>query len=123
MHLENRHFLLIVIFIAVLEGVALVIAYGGFQPDVMGHSSGEVMVNIGGVDKSLQQAIDDGDFGGEGVAFGGMYMTPDGGGCYTVNPVTGACSCPSGFSSQTFRMIAMPGAAFIPVRLIFCYKV
>lgn len=52
-----------VIFIVAMLGVTY--AYGGFSPSQMGHSSGEVMVSVGGVAKTLQQAINDGDFAGD----------------------------------------------------------
>ncbi len=101
-HLSNRHLLFVVIIIAILEGVALAIAYGGTQPAVMGHSSGEVMINIGGGDKSLQQAINDGDFTPAApiAEFGGMYVKccPSVNTCVSANPVTGGCSCPAGYS-------------------------
>lgn len=43
-----------------LAGVVYVVAYGSGSPSTMGHDAGEVMINIGGTDKPLQQAIDDG---------------------------------------------------------------
>ena len=57
-----------VAFFAAILSVGAVIAYNpnffGGVPSEFGHSSGEVMVKIGATEKTLQAAIDDGDFGG-----------------------------------------------------------
>ncbi|MDP6771846.1 MAG: hypothetical protein QF704_14190 [Anaerolineales bacterium] len=56
--------------VVVLLGVGVVFAYGDFSTGdatVLGHSSDEVNVDIGGAVKSLQAAIDAGDFGVGGV--------------------------------------------------------
>ena len=43
--------------------VGFVIAFNsGGPPSAVGHDSGEVLINVEGVDKTLQQAYDDGDF-------------------------------------------------------------
>lgn len=82
------------------------------------HATGDICTDAGG-GKCLSSA---GSVGGSAY-FGGMYMQDwSSSACYTVNPITGSCSCPAGFSSQIFKMIAMPAAAFIPVRMAFCYK-
>jgi hypothetical protein len=65
-NIEKIHlFLFAVMFVAML-GVVFVIAYNpsisGGNPAVMGHSSDEVMVNVFGEIKGLQEAIDDGNF-------------------------------------------------------------
>lgn len=44
-HIENKHILILLAFIAVVSGIGLVIAYGGSQPSVMGHTWGEVECN------------------------------------------------------------------------------
>ena len=57
--------------LVLLVGAGLGVAYGGNQADVVGHSGGEMDVDIdkdGVFDKSLQNAIDDGDIcSGSGV--------------------------------------------------------
>jgi hypothetical protein len=60
------------LFIAILSvTLVFVVAYNsdflGGVPSVMGHSSDEVMVDINGSSKSLQQSINDGDFGQQGT--------------------------------------------------------
>ena len=43
------------------------VAYGGGEPISVGHSAGEMMiVNASGAEKTLQAAIDNGDFAGSG---------------------------------------------------------
>jgi len=82
------------------------------------HATGDICTDAGG-GKCLSSV---GSVAGS-TYFGGMYMQDwSSATCYTVNPITGSCSCPAGFSSQIFKMIAMPAAAFIPVRMAFCYK-
>ena len=55
--LGKKDFIWISILIVFL-GVGLVFAYGGNSPEVMGHSSGEIMVNVSdGIIMSLQEAI------------------------------------------------------------------
>ena len=46
-----------------------VYAFGTSNPSVFGHSAGEVQVNVGGVSKGLQSAIDSGDIGNKRYFF------------------------------------------------------
>lgn len=56
-------FIFLGVFFALIVGVwAYNSNMNSGNPSVMGHSSGEINVNIGGTVKTLQQAIDDGDF-------------------------------------------------------------
>jgi len=41
-NIRNSHFLVILLFIIAVSAVGLVVAYGGIQPSIMGHSWGEV---------------------------------------------------------------------------------
>ena len=68
-----------VAFFAVTLGISVVIAYNpsffGGVPSEFGHSSDEVMVKIGAIEKTLQEAINNNDFGvggGGGVSFTGV---------------------------------------------------
>lgn len=111
-NIEKRHFYLLTAIFVFLVGVGFVVSYGGNQPTIMGHSGGEVMVNIGGVDKTLQQAINDGDFAVNG-SWCGWYANTAGqtadstftgneipcvinGVSYSPNPAS-AVGCPPGF--------------------------
>jgi len=96
---SNRVFALIVFLVVVMGIGAVVYAYGGSDPMIQGHDGNELMVNVGGVDKTLQQAIDDGDFGGGG-SFGGIYTNGSSHVCVGVNPMTGSCTCPTGFTES-----------------------
>jgi hypothetical protein len=58
----KEHLFLFTIVISLLLGVTYVIAWGSGDPTVQGHDPNEVQVNTFGVDKTLQQAINDGDF-------------------------------------------------------------
>jgi hypothetical protein len=68
--LEKKDLYVLGIIILFIVGVGLVIAYNpnfqGGNPAIMGHSPDEIYVNISGNVKTLQQAIDDGDFSGGG---------------------------------------------------------
>jgi hypothetical protein len=44
-HIENKHVLIMLASIAIISGIGLVIAYGGSQPSLMGHTWGEVECN------------------------------------------------------------------------------
>lgn len=56
-------FIVLGVFLALCVGVwAYNSNMNSGNPSVMGHSSGEINVNVGGMVKTLQQAIDDGDF-------------------------------------------------------------
>jgi len=65
-NIKKKHlavFALAVVFFA----LGFAFAYGDFstgQPAVLGHSSDEVNINIGGQTKTLQAAIDNADLGG-----------------------------------------------------------
>jgi len=61
-NITKKYAFLIIGAILLAGGIFLVNAYGGTQPKVVGHSSGEVDVNIGGTIKTLQEAINAGDF-------------------------------------------------------------
>lgn len=41
-NIEKRHLFIILAFVVFLAGVIIVVAYGGSQPSVMGHSSSEI---------------------------------------------------------------------------------
>jgi hypothetical protein len=81
--------------VVVLLGIGLVFAYNSNMdagtPSTMGHSAGEMDVDVDGdgvADKSLQAAIDAGDIGGEAVTCqsfsgsgsGSFELPPDGAG-------------------------------------------
>jgi uncharacterized protein (UPF0333 family) len=55
---------MLILVIIIVLGIG-VYAFGTKNPSVFGHSSGEVQVNVEGSAKSLQDAIDSGDFGTE----------------------------------------------------------
>lgn len=61
--IKKRHLYLILALVVFLAGVMIVIAANPSSKPNPGHASNEVMVNINSVDKTLQQAIDDKDFG------------------------------------------------------------
>ena len=56
-----------------LAGVILVFAANPSTKPNPGHASNEIMVNINGTDKTLQQAIDDGDFANQKMNIHGIY--------------------------------------------------
>jgi len=62
-NIEKKHLLILVIFLSIFT-IALVIAVNPTTKPNPGHLSNEVMINVGGTDKTLQAAIDDGSFGG-----------------------------------------------------------
>lgn len=71
---KDLYWLSAVLFLIVIIGV---IAYNDFShgvPSTMGHSSDEIMVNVGGVQKSLQAAITDGSIA-SGVKIQEGYAT------------------------------------------------
>ena len=61
-NIEKKHLLILVIFLSLFT-IALVIAVNPTTKPNPGHLSNEVMINVGGADKTLQAAIDDGSFG------------------------------------------------------------
>ena len=65
-----------VAFFAVTLGIGVVIAYNpsffGGVPSEFGHSSDEVMVKIGAIEKTLQEAINNNDFGAGGGGGSGI---------------------------------------------------
>jgi hypothetical protein len=81
-NIEKRHLFLILAFLVGFLGVVFVIAYNpsisGGNPAVMGHSADELMVNVSGEIKGLQEAIDDGSFGGGMVAMGQGWIEDSG---------------------------------------------
>ena len=75
MNIEKRYAIVLGGLLLLAIGVYIVNAYDinmdAGTPNVMGHSSGEIHVDLdndGVFDKTLQQAIDDGDFSGSGPA-------------------------------------------------------
>ncbi|MBM3234624.1 hypothetical protein FJZ19_06045 [Candidatus Pacearchaeota archaeon] len=62
-NIEKKHLLVLLLFLSIVT-IALVIASNPSTKPNPGHASNEIMVNIGGADKTLQAAIDAGDFGG-----------------------------------------------------------
>ena len=65
-NLGNKTFYTILAIALVLIVAGIVIAVNPTTKPNPGHASNEVMVNIGGADKTLQAAIDAGDFSGGG---------------------------------------------------------
>jgi hypothetical protein len=92
--------LIVVFFIATSVVVAFNSDFTGGQPSIMGHSSDEVLINIGGNEKTLQQAIDSDDFsGGLSDEWGGCYWTEGvEAGCGNIGP-----SCNSGYYVTSMR--------------------
>jgi len=66
-NIEKKHLFIIIIFLSLCT-LALVIAGNPSTKPNPGHASNEVMVNISGVDKTLQDAIDDGSLGSGGLS-------------------------------------------------------
>ncbi|MDO8740238.1 MAG: hypothetical protein Q7J54_01545 [Candidatus Woesearchaeota archaeon] len=64
MNIAKKHLYILMAFVLAVAGIVLVIGYGTTTPDTFGHSGGELMVTVGGVAKTLQSAIDGGDFEG-----------------------------------------------------------
>ncbi len=65
-NLPNKLTFTIIVIFAILIGGITVYAYNsGGPPNLLGHSSDEVKVKIDGVPKTLQEAIVDGDLGGD----------------------------------------------------------
>ncbi len=64
--------------------------------------------------------------GGARPSFGGAYQVDDnvlgGIGCRTVNPATGACSCPSGFSAGPLRVQVDSSRGFIGAVVYVCTR-
>lgn len=60
--IEKKEFWLFAAIIVALVGVGYVIAGNPGSKPNPGHASNEIMININGADKTLQAAIDDGDF-------------------------------------------------------------
>jgi len=61
-NIEKKHLLVLLLFLSIVT-IALVIASNPSTKPNPGHASNEIMVNIGGADKTLQQAIDDRNLG------------------------------------------------------------
>jgi len=51
-HVEKRHLAVIALFVLVLAGALIVNAFGGTQPEVMGHSPGEIAPGVFGGDSN-----------------------------------------------------------------------
>ncbi len=64
--------------------------------------------------------------GGARPSFGGAYQVddnvPGGIGCRAANPVTGGCSCPSGFSPSPLRVEVDSSRGFIGSVVYFCAR-
>ena len=98
--------------LVLIVGAGLGVAYGGSQPDIVGHSAGEMDINISGEIKSLQQAYDDGNLSsssggciscywsgalghsGDGGASDDLYWCCTGGCITKVGNSHGEVSCP-----------------------------
>ncbi len=70
-NIEKKHLFLISALMVFLMGFSFIIAFNsdfiGRDPSVIGHSSDEILVDVGGgVTKSLQNAITDGDLSNGG---------------------------------------------------------
>ena len=68
--IEKKHLYLLSAIMVFLVGVGYVIAVNPASKPNPGHDSTELMINIGGADKTLQSAIDAGDFAGGGGGIG-----------------------------------------------------
>ena len=86
-NLSNKVFYSLIAIISILSIVAIVVAVNPSTKPNPGHASNEVMVNIGGVDKTLQQAIDDSSLGGRVKTATGIIGKLSGGtsGSYNQN--------------------------------------
>ena len=62
-NIEKKHLFILMIVLSLFT-IALVIAVNPTTKPNPGHASNEVMINIGGADKTLQAVIDDGSLGG-----------------------------------------------------------
>lgn len=56
--------------------------------------------------------------GSGGSGFGGIYSRTSSDACAQTNPITGACSCPTGFTATDFAV----GISGIEQYLTFCWK-
>jgi hypothetical protein len=63
-NINKTYFFVLLGVILIGFGFFFVFAYGGNNPQLVGHSAGEININISGTTKTLQRAINDGDFGG-----------------------------------------------------------
>jgi len=61
--ISNKSFYFSLVLVGLLSLSYVAYAYGTNDPKVFGHSAGEIMIKVDGKDKTLQKAIDDGDFG------------------------------------------------------------
>lgn len=82
-NLEKKYFYSILAVIIIVGGVFVVNAYGTNNPQVFGHSSGEVDVVVEGTTKTLQNAIDN-DF----CKVNGDDCPPSGGSGFTASEHT-----------------------------------
>jgi len=115
--------------ILVLAGAIYGYAYGGSEPEVMGHSGDEIdgvqaaTIRNCGSGRFIRSISSDGsttcgnDNSGNGV-FGGWYSTgphfanyP----CQVKNGITGSCSCPSGYTSTSVGSIGIPAGNSIKI--------
>ncbi|MBI2128641.1 hypothetical protein HYU07_00230 [Candidatus Woesearchaeota archaeon] len=64
LNIAKKHLYILMAFVLAVVGLGLVIAFNTESPETFGHSSGEVMVNISGMQKTLQKAIDAKELGG-----------------------------------------------------------
>jgi len=68
--LSNKTAYTLIAILTILTATLVAYAYNsGGPPSVIGHSADEVAVNIDGTEKTLQQAIDAGDFSGGAPAY------------------------------------------------------
>ena len=63
LNFEKKHFWILTLMIIIVSGIIFVYAYGGSNPEFIGHSSGEIQVEIDGVNMTLQDAVE-GDYTG-----------------------------------------------------------
>jgi len=63
-NIEKKYFFAIIGLLIIVAGIFLGYAYGGNNPQTIGHSAGEVMISVNGTEMTLQNAITQGKLGG-----------------------------------------------------------
>jgi len=98
-NIEKKYFFLFSAIMIFIIGVGLVISANPISKVNPGHDSTEIMVNIEGNDKTLQQAIDAGDFTIEALGTGWLdVLVTEVSICLGVDKMYGTqLSCPDGY--------------------------
>jgi len=131
---QKKDLFLLSAIIVFLVGVGFVVAYGGNQPTVMGHSYNEIQT-CGAVNQTLVtnlsgswQCVNISKLGsGPSPGWPGMYMEccPASGACITANPATSACSCPAGTTPRSISSFSASVCTGAPCGggtvIKFCY--